>query len=355
MNHQKWIAHARQKPGNRVNLLCFIFDGGSAGYFAPWKYSISDDINLIPILYPAREKRKNEHMHKTMEAFVQDLVHSLAEIFQGDYAFFGYCSGSVIAYEAAVLANRLYGTQPRYGMIVSSQAPKYLQASVPQITDKNRETLFYNHMMSLPFMTEKMMHDKTFLAYYKPLFVADYGLLHTYRYREQQKLSCDLDVIFCPQDTQVERKKVEQWQELTNGRTRVIEKAGGHFLVDAQAEYIFSSLNGRLSQSGQNSGPSEQRSCKRERAATETEQKILKIYNEAFAPTKICMSDRFFQKGGDSLKAVRIVNALQAEFGITVTISDIFDSGEIRELAKRIARAAEQTTKERAASEEGEI
>jgi len=92
MNNNKWIAHENIKEGNSINLLCFIFDGGSAGYFATWKYGLSDTINLIPILYQVREKRKKEEMYKDMEAFVTDFVMCLGDVLKSRYAFFGYCS-----------------------------------------------------------------------------------------------------------------------------------------------------------------------------------------------------------------------------------------------------------------------
>ncbi len=341
MNKNKWIAHARIQPCNKRNLLCFIFDGGSAGYFAPWKYRLFDDINLIPILYPAREKRKNEPMHKNMKMFIEDLVTSLAEIFQGDYAFFGYCSGAVLAYEAATLASRLYGTQPQYGMVVSSQAPQYLRDTVPVITAENQETLFFNHMMGLPFMTEKVMHDPVFLNYYKPLFLADYGLLHTYAYHKQNPLACDLDVIYCPDDPQVEKEKVVQWENLTTGATRVIEKDGGHFLVDQQADYIFSVLNGRLSKTQASVQPIKLAPAQGAPNATKTEEKLMKIYHQVFEQTQFFPSDHFFQKGGDSLKAVQIVNAVKTEFGIDVNISDIFRHAQLSDFAAFVAETVD--------------
>lgn len=359
MNNNKWIAHESVNPENKTNLLCFIFDGGSASYFAPWKYKISNEINLIPILYPTREKRRNESMYVNMNAFVKDLVESLADIFKGEYSFFGYCSGSVIAYEAAILAKKLYGTEPKYSMIVSSEAPKYLCESVPVITDKNREKLFFDHMSGLPFVNEKTLKDKVFLDYYKPLFTADYGLLNTYSYEKGEELGCDFDVIMCPDDPKVERKKVEAWGELTTGKTNIIEKDGGHFLVDAQAEYIFATLNGRLSGRTEPDSNVYKDVSKYKNAdfkATDTEQKIIEIWKETFERDDFYPSDHFFLKGGDSLKAVRIVHAIKIEFGVDVNINDIFNNPEIFEFAKLVSDLAEKKEDETGHdTDEGEI
>lgn len=359
MNKNKWIAHESVKPENKTNLLCFIFDGGSASYFSPWKYKIFDDINLIPILYPTREKRRNDSMYANMNAFVKDLVESLADIFRGRYSFFGYCSGSIIAYEAAVLAKKVYGTEPEYGMIVSSEAPKYLCESVPIITDENREKLFFDHMSGLPMVDEKTLKDKVFLDYYKPLFTADYGLLNTYSYEKREELSCDFDVIMCPDDPKVERERVEAWRELTTGKTNIIKKDGGHFLVDTQVEYILATLNGRLSKKTEFDTNVFEEASKYKNIdfkATDTEKIIIQIWKEIFKRDDFYPSDNFFLKGGDSLKAVKIVNAIKKEFRIDVNIKDIFNNLEIFKFAKYVSdlatKKADETDND---TDEGEI
>ena len=335
----KWIAHENVREGNKINLICFIFDGGSASYFSSWKYAINEDINIIPILYPVREKRRSEPMYEDMDAFVDDLVMSLEDIFRGRYAFFGYCSGAIMAYEAAEKAYELYHNQPEYGMIISSEAPEFLKRQVPHFNDENRERLFFEHLSSLPFMDEKTLHDKTFLDYYKPLFEAEHNLLESYDYKKKKKLSCDFDVIVCPDDPKVEKDKVLKWAELTDGNVNVIEKDGGHFLVDAQKEYIFKTLNERLSDISGNKGNEIGRESVSRNVPiemTETEKKIVDIWEEVFGIGKFGPDSNFFLVGGDSLKAVRILNAVNKIYDMDVTINDVFEKARIREFATYI-------------------
>ncbi|MGC4019650.1 MAG: thioesterase domain-containing protein [Muricomes sp.] len=338
MGINKWIAHEHVKKENTLNLLCFIFDGGSASYFAPWKYKISDDINLIPILYPAREKRREEKMYENMEVFLEKLVVSLEKIFRGQYAFFGYCSGAVLAYETAALARALYGTEPVYGMIISSEAPEYLPGTVPVCTDQNKEELFYSHMSGLPTISKEMLHDKVFLNYYAPLITSDYDLLRTYSYREHEKFTCDFDVVMSPEDEKVERKKIEEWGKLTDGATTIFEKPGGHFLVESQAEFIFDRLNSRLSEKEKyNMKFSEVPQKEAETEHNDIEKKMIDIWKKILQTDEITLADSFFLKGGDSIKAARIVNAVKEEMGVSIDISDIIKNPEISTLSNYIS------------------
>lgn len=340
MKANKWIAHENVTEGNKLSLLCFIFDGGSASYFSAWKYSLNEDIDLIPILYPVREKRRKEPMYKDMQAFVEDLAVSLEDIFRGRYAFFGYCSGSVIAYETAVRVRELYGTEPEYGMIISSEAPEFLHESVPKLTDENRERLFFEHLSALPFIDEKTLHDKVFLDYYKPLFTADHDLLDSYDFHGHDKLGCDLDVIICPDDPKVIREKAQRWDQLTSGKTRIIERDGGHFLVDSQKEYIFSRLNERLSASGRKAVFKE--SVPDSRELTVTEKTIICIWEEIFGKTGFTGSSDFLLSGGDSLKAVRLINEIRRIYDVELKITDVFGCGEIRALGSCIDELIKQ-------------
>lgn len=52
----KWISHQRITDKGEINLLCFVFAGGSPSFFAPWKNSFPEWVNFIPVLYPQREK-----------------------------------------------------------------------------------------------------------------------------------------------------------------------------------------------------------------------------------------------------------------------------------------------------------
>lgn len=333
----KWIAHESVKKSNKINLICFIFDGGSASYFSSWKYGINEDINIIPVLYPVREKRRTELMYENMDCFVDDLVTSLEDIFKGRYAFFGYCSGAIIAYEAAIRANELYNNQPEYGMIISSEAPEFLKRQVPHLDESNKEKLFFNHLSSLPFIDEKTLHDKTFLNYYQPLFEADHNLLESYVYRKHKRLSCDMDLIMCPDDPKVEIDKVIKWNDLTTGNVNLIEKDGGHFLVDVQKEYIFNTLNEKLSENV----ITKKRSLfdKNKISSvnmTKTEQKIVGIWEKVCGQSEYVPDSNFFLIGGDSLKAVKILNMVKKIFDIDITINDVFEKSRISELAAYI-------------------
>lgn len=68
---------------------------------------------------------------------------------------------------------------------------------------------------------------------------------------------------------------------------------------------------------------------------TDLEQKIANIWRVVL-DTKICgKHDNFFQHGGDSLKAIRLINGLKKTYGLEIPVSRLFEAPSIHLLAKK--------------------
>ncbi|MGC4019648.1 MAG: thioesterase domain-containing protein [Muricomes sp.] len=247
MEKSRWIAHERVKPEGKINLLCFTYPGGSASNFAPWKRNIDDRINLIPILYPEREVRKNDKMEESFELFIKDFMEENESLFAMPYAFFGYCGGAVLGYEIAVKAAGLYGKEPVWGFVASSEAPEYLKDSLVPFPEENAESDIVEYLLGLKIFDKSIVNNKIFLEYYIPMLKADCSMLDTYEYIKQGKLKCDFDVLYGKDDQTVRYEKTKQWTEVTKGSVKFEQREGGHFFVEAQKEYVCSLINERLS------------------------------------------------------------------------------------------------------------
>lgn len=246
MKKSKWIAHERINPENKINLLCFTYPGGSASNFATWKRKIDEKINLFPILYPEREIRKNDAMEESFELFIKDFVEENEELFKTPYTFFGYCGGAVLAYEASIKVRELYGREPVWGLIASSEAPEYLRDSLVAFPNKHAEKDITEYLLGLGMFDENVLKNDMFLEYYIPMLIADCKMLDTYMHNEHEKLKCDFDILFGKEDKTVNYEKTEKWKDVTDGETRIEVREGGHFFVDTQKDFICGLINERL-------------------------------------------------------------------------------------------------------------
>ncbi|MCK4259871.1 MAG: amino acid adenylation domain-containing protein, partial [Halanaerobiales bacterium] len=75
----------------------------------------------------------------------------------------------------------------------------------------------------------------------------------------------------------------------------------------------------------------------------ECEEKLLEMWKEVLKVEHLGINDSFFELGGHSLKAMILTAKIQKEFNVEVTLSQIFKSPTIKEMAKLIHRATRTT------------
>ncbi len=73
--------------------------------------------------------------------------------------------------------------------------------------------------------------------------------------------------------------------------------------------------------------------------ANELEEKLADIWQELFGLDEVGVYDNFFDLGGHSLKAVSLSSRISRELDVSIPVSEIFKTSDIRGLAKSIRRA----------------
>ncbi|GAA4271398.1 SDR family NAD(P)-dependent oxidoreductase [Aquimarina gracilis] len=68
----------------------------------------------------------------------------------------------------------------------------------------------------------------------------------------------------------------------------------------------------------------------------ETETEVVLLFENLFGITELGVEDDFFELGGDSLKAVMLINKLKNKLGVVLTMSDIFSNKTIGDISKLI-------------------
>ena len=89
--------------------------------------------------------------------------------------------------------------------------------------------------------------------------------------------------------------------------------------------------------------------------ANDTERCLVAIWAELTGIADVGVHDDFFELGGHSLMATRVLARIGAVLSVRLALRDIFDAPTIRQLAERIAAAANSGTEDAASDEREEI
>ncbi|WP_160096624.1 non-ribosomal peptide synthetase, partial [Rhodococcus sp. T7] len=81
---------------------------------------------------------------------------------------------------------------------------------------------------------------------------------------------------------------------------------------------------------------------------TATEEALVKVFGELLDIERLGVDDGFFELGGNSLIATRVVARVNADFGVAVEVREFFDAPTVAQLAGIVDRAAEAGTAARA-------
>lgn len=74
----------------------------------------------------------------------------------------------------------------------------------------------------------------------------------------------------------------------------------------------------------------------------DTESYLVHLFEALFGLEGIGVEDDFFELGGDSLKALVLINRVKRTRGITLTVSDMFSNTTARQLAGLLERKSLQ-------------
>ncbi len=70
--------------------------------------------------------------------------------------------------------------------------------------------------------------------------------------------------------------------------------------------------------------------------STDTEKKLGSLWGEILSYSPVYADDDFFMSGGDSLKAIYLVNSIKSEMGTALSVKDVIMAGKLSELARLI-------------------
>ncbi len=77
--------------------------------------------------------------------------------------------------------------------------------------------------------------------------------------------------------------------------------------------------------------------------STPTERALADVYARVLGTDQVGVDDSFFDLGGDSISAMRVVAAINAELGVDLAVRTLFDAPTVKELSQRVRAEATDT------------
>ena len=197
---------------------------GGAAVFREWPSLLPEGIEVLAVRPPGRQSR----VHETLSVDVPHVVDEIAEALPRDRAvsLFGYCAGSLIAFE---LARRLRREgRPLTRLFVAFRGAPNLPSYDTGLHALPHDE-FLDRLVTIGAVPEGVRGNQELLRLLEPAMRADFVLIDNYVFEDGPPLDVPITVFVGADDPHFPFDDLAAWRFLTSERFTLRLVEGGHF------------------------------------------------------------------------------------------------------------------------------
>jgi surfactin synthase thioesterase subunit len=158
-------------------------------WFSHYKHNENAKINVLPVIYPFREKRMGEPMPKTVDELVRTFINENKKMLSSDFS---------------------------------------------QMTDGD----ILNDLLIFDLVDADLVKDEDFKRYFFPIYRADLEMFRNYIYDSNKKMEIPALVMNGTEDKMVSAERSRKWREYIGSRIEFAEFSGKYYFINDHVEEI---------------------------------------------------------------------------------------------------------------------
>lgn len=305
-----------------VVLFCLPCAGGDASMYRPWGADAPDPLHVVPLQLPGRGILIGESLLTDLQGALEYLGGQVARQRQGrPYAIFGHSLGAGLAFW---LTSRLAASHP--------PPPLHLFLSAFSPDHESRQVLWPNEMSrnelrkivcELGGTPRELLEDDEYVdSILLPQLEADLAILADLRQREWPMLNVPTTVLAGESDRSVPLQELPSWAAHTRRDCRVVTYPGSHFYLLDERQAILREIASTLEIEAARGKVRENRMAEIQSPEEWTE-RLVTIFSEVLDCPASANVD-FYEQGGNSISAGKIVSRARSEAELPLTMRDVF-------------------------------
>jgi medium-chain acyl-[acyl-carrier-protein] hydrolase len=229
----KWIQTFGSRTDAPLRLFCFPYAGGGASVFRGWPQLFGRGVEICAMQLPGRENRIREAPFTDMHLLAARVADELAPLLPGKpFAFFGHSLGAVLAFELARELRRRGLRMPVHLFASAATAPQVVEdVDPPRHTMSDADLV--DELRRLGGTSAEVLEHEELLALLLPLQRADFTVIETYRYSDEEPLDVPITVFGGLEDSTVTEEKLKPWRVQTRAPFAMKMFPGDHFFLHA--------------------------------------------------------------------------------------------------------------------------
>jgi surfactin synthase thioesterase subunit len=233
-----WFGRTLANADGRLVLFCFPPVGTGSMFFRKWLNTRLQEIVISPVQLPGREHRMMEQPFERLKPLVQKLLDVLP--YEQPFAFFGHSMGALLSFEVARGLRRQGLPGPRHMFVSGASAPQ-LPRKPPRYHLPDQE--FVEALRALGGTADVILNDVALLQDFLPMLRADFAVIDTYEYLQEEPLDSPIHVFGGKQDNEVPCGELLSWRSQTRTEFTSRMFPGGHFYIQTVWEKVIEDIS----------------------------------------------------------------------------------------------------------------
>ncbi|HLF29142.1 MAG TPA: alpha/beta fold hydrolase [Anaerolineae bacterium] len=241
-----WTVRFKPDPAARLRLFCCPAAGSGPATFREWPAALPAQVEVCMVQLPGRERRLREAPYRQLSMLVEDLGEALHPYLDLPFAFFGHSLGALISFELARYLTREHALQPVHLFVAGRRAPHLLDPDSPlhQLPDSALVAEVQRRYEGIP---EVIRQDDDLMQLFLPILRADFAVIETYAYANEDPLECSITAYGGLQDSRTSLDSLSAWRDQTRGNFTMRLFPGGHFFVNSARSLVLEAFAEELS------------------------------------------------------------------------------------------------------------
>lgn len=240
----KSLVSLNSLSNSEFRLFCFPHAGGSSSFYRPWaSFCAANNIELIAIQLPGREKRIHEPPLDNLESIVFMLTKEIVNYLDKPYAIFGHSMGSMVSYEVCKSLIQSNNQVPEHLFLSSCRAP-HLTPRKDKIYNLPDDQ-FITKLRDLNGTPEEILNNTEFRAFFIPMLRSDFKIAETYQGSIDFQLDIPITSLVGEEDT-VSIYDILEWEKHTASEFSHLVFTGDHFYINSHIKQIVDIIDSKL-------------------------------------------------------------------------------------------------------------
>jgi surfactin synthase thioesterase subunit len=221
-----WIRPPREDAALR--LFCLPYAGGGSADFRQWRELLPPSIDVVPTIYPARERLFSQPPTRRMGPLVEQLADALFPHTHRPYALHGHSMGAWVAFELARTLRRR-GAPPPVHLVVCARRAPHLPSEDTPLWSLPQDALLGGLERRYGAMGAEVRADPELLRLFLPMLRADLEVLDTHVHTSDAPLDTPITAFGGTDDHAVPEHELRAWSVHTTAGFQFEAIPGGHF------------------------------------------------------------------------------------------------------------------------------